>query len=302
MRGLNWARPLTDNRRLGPEALGGVSTRDDRMDPLDLTVVVPAFDEAGRIRLPLQRIAEHLLARGHAAEIVVVDDGSRDATRETVRATADGLAVPVRLLGYDENRGKGHALSVGFAAARGRRILFTDADLSTPIEELERLLACLDAGADVAIGSRKHGEARVLHHQPWLRETLGKGFTLLVNLTLTRVSDVTCGFKLFRAEVGQDLFSRIRIPDWGFDAEILFLAARRGARVDEVGVRWEDREGTKVRLLRDVAGSLLGLARIRWYALRGVYARPARPPAALEVYVNPAAGPVRPAVGIGAAG
>lgn len=259
------------------------------MDALDLTVVVPAFEEGGRIREPLQRIAEHLVSRAHAAEIVVVDDGSRDATREAVREVAAALAVPTRLLGYDRNRGKGHALAVGFAAARGRRILFTDADLSTPIDELERLLAPLDAGADVVIGSRKNAAAQVLEHQPWLRETLGRGFTLLVNLTLTRASDVTCGFKLFRSETGRDLFSRIRILEWGFDAEILFLAQRRGARVEEVGVRWEDREGTKVRLLRDVVGSLLGLARIRWNALRGVYAEPAPPRSAVEIYANPAA-------------
>jgi dolichyl-phosphate beta-glucosyltransferase len=272
------------------------------MDALDLTVVVPAFEEAGRIREPLKRIADHLVAGTHAAEIVVVDDGSRDATRDAVREVAAGFSVPTRLLGYDRNRGKGYALAVGFAAARGNRILFTDADLSTPIDELERLLARLDAGADVVIGSRKNAEAQVLEHQPWLRETLGKGFTLLVNLTLTRASDVTCGFKLFRAETGRDLFSRVRILDWGFDAEVLFLAERSGARVDEVGVRWEDCEGTKVRLLRDVVGSLLGLVRIRWNAFRGVYADAVPPRPAIEVYANPAARPASAPVEAGAAG
>jgi dolichyl-phosphate beta-glucosyltransferase len=238
-------------------------------------VVVPAYDESERLPDPLREIAAYLAGQPYAAEIVIVDDGSRDGTFERIRDVAVELAVPVRAFRYPDNRGKGFALKVGFEAARGERVLFCDADLATPIEETAKLLEALDRGADVAIGSRKLPGAEIHVHQPRFRELLGKAFTGLVRRLLADVSDATCGFKAFRAEVGKDLFDRARIAGWAFDAEILFLARRGGRRLVELPVRWEDQAGTKVRLLRDVGGSLLGIARIRAYALTGAYARPA---------------------------
>lgn len=240
----------------------------------ELSIVVPAWNEAKRIEATLLAIARHFAARAEACELIVVDDGSRDETAAVVCALAPALALPLTLLRYAPNRGKGFALKVGFAATRGARILFSDADLSTPIEEAEALLAALDAGADVAIGSRKRARAQIEVHQPWLRETLGKGFTLLVRWLVADVTDATCGFKAYRGDAGRDLYARMRVFDWSFDAEMLRVAALRGLRTTEVPVRWSDQAGTKVDLRRDVVRSLLGIARIRGHAAAGRYAEP----------------------------
>jgi dolichyl-phosphate beta-glucosyltransferase len=239
-----------------------------------LSVVVPAYDEAARIETTLRAIARHFAARPGGCELIVVDDGSRDDTAEVVRKLGPALEVPLRLLRYAPNRGKGFALKVGFAATRGARVLFSDADLSTPIEEADALLAALDAGADVAIGSRKRARARIEVRQPWLRETLGKGFTLLVRWLVADVSDATCGFKAYRGDAGRDLYARMRVFDWSFDAEMLHVAERLGLRTVEAPVRWRDQAGSKVDLRRDVVRSLAGLARIRANAWAGRYAEP----------------------------
>jgi dolichyl-phosphate beta-glucosyltransferase len=239
-----------------------------------LSVVIPAFNEAERIVETLGAIQRHLRTQPYTAEIIVVDDGSEDGTFEVVRRTADALELPLRAFRYSPNAGKGYALKHGFAQARGERILFTDADLSTPIEEADRLLDGLERGADVVIGSRKMAGAAVLVHQRWYRERLGKVFTWMVRWLIADVSDATCGFKVFRRAAGQDIFSRLRISDWSFDAELLMLTGRLGYRLAEVPVRWADRPGTKVRLLRDGLSSLYGLGRIWVNAARGVYRTP----------------------------
>jgi len=236
-----------------------------------LSVVVPAYNEAARIPATLRAIAAHFAEARFPLELLVVDDGSRDDTRAVVRAIASELTVPLTLLSYTPNRGKGFALKVGFAASKGARILFSDADLSTPIDEADRFLAALDAGADVAIGSRKSARARIEVHQPRLRESLGKGFTWLVRRLAADVSDATCGFKAYRGDAGRDLYARMRVFDWSFDAEMLFVADRLGLRRVEVPVRWRDQAGTKVDLRRDVVRSLAGLARIRANAWRRRY-------------------------------
>jgi dolichyl-phosphate beta-glucosyltransferase len=239
--------------------------------PVDLSIVVPAYQEASRISEGLRQVDEYLIARGGRSEILVVDDGSADATVEVVREVAGSLSTPTYLLVSEENRGKGHALKLGFAAARGERILFTDADLSTPISCADEVLAPLDAAFDFVLGSRKMTGARLEVRQPWLRETLGKGFTWLARVLIADVSDLTCGFKAFRGDVGRDLFARVRIDDWSFDAELLLIARHQGVRFMEVPVAWNDREGTKVRLLRDIVNTLVGLARMRAYLFFGRY-------------------------------
>jgi len=246
-----------------------------------LSVVIPAFNESRRIPDSLRTIDAYLASQAGSAELIVVDDGSRDATQAVVRRVAADLRTPVRLLGYPDNRGKGFALKIGFAASRGERILFTDADLSTPIECADALLAALErpadleGPADLALGSRKMPGARLRTRQPFVRETLGKAFTLLARRIIADVSDVTCGFKAYRGDVGRDLFARSRIPDWSFDAEVLWIAKRRGYRWAEIPVEWADREGTKVRILKDAFRSALGLLQIRLHAAAGRYAQPA---------------------------
>ena len=233
----------------------------------DLTVLIPAYDEARRISDSLRTVGQYLAERSYSSEILIVDDGSRDDTSSTAREIAEELSVPVRCVRYEINRGKGYALKVGFQEARGRRILFSDSDLSTPIEEAEKLLERLESGFEIAIGTRKDEEAMIGVHQPRFRELLGKGFTLLVRLLLVDVSDVTCGFKAFEAETGKKLFALSRLRDWSFDAEILYLARKQGRELAEVSVYWEDNPGTRVRIGRDSLMALVGLVRIRLYDL-----------------------------------
>jgi dolichyl-phosphate beta-glucosyltransferase len=236
-----------------------------------LSIVIPAYNEARRLERSLRSIAGFLARLDHSRELVIVDDGSSDGTFEVIQSIGAALDLPVRGIRYEVNRGKGYALKVGFAHARGERILFADADLATPIEELSSLYVALEEGCDIAIGSRKMAGAEIRVHQPWVREQMGKVFTWLVRTFLADVSDATCGFKMFRGEVGRDLFSRLRVDDWAFDAELLFLARRRGYRIAEVPVSWEDQSGTKVRLLRDAWSSARGLLRIVWNQRRGLY-------------------------------
>lgn len=239
-----------------------------------ISVVVPAYQEEARIGEPLREIAAWLARKPGSNEIIVVDDGSDDGTSRVVREIAATLPVKVVLLRYDENAGKGFALKVGFAHARGERILFTDADLSTPIAEGDKLLAQLEAGYDVAIGSRWLSGSNVVQHQPWVRQVMGIVFTIIVWLLIARVSDATCGFKAYRGDAGRDLLARARIRDWSFDAELLWIGRQLGLSVSQVPVQWSDVAGTKVRLSRDVIGSALGLLRIRWHSLLGRYERP----------------------------
>ena len=238
---------------------------------VDVSVVIPAYNEEARIGRSLMSVAEYLEAQNYSSELVIVDDGSSDGTREKVRQVARELRVPLILLSYARNAGKGYALKAGFACAAGRQILFCDADLASPIEEISRLLEVLNDGADVAIGSRRLDGSNISVHQPWVRERLGKAYTWLVRWLIADVSDATCGLKAFRREAGQDLFGRLRIHGWSFDAEILSLTRRLGHRIDEVPVRWADQAGTRVRLLRDSIGSLIGLVRILLFAISGAH-------------------------------
>ena len=238
-----------------------------------LSVVVPAYRESRRIPENLRRIDAYLALRAERCEIVVVDDGSPDDTVQVVREVARELSTPVRLILSERNRGKGYALKLGFAASSGERVLFTDADLSTPIECADALLEELDMGACFVLGSRKMQGAQLELRQPWLRETLGKGFTRIARWLIADVTDVTCGFKAFDGELGRDLFSRVRIDDWSFDAELLLIARHLDHPFCEVPVSWQDREGTKVRLVRDVLSTLAGLAKMRVNLALGRYAR-----------------------------
>ncbi|MCZ6785192.1 MAG: glycosyltransferase family 2 protein [Proteobacteria bacterium] len=241
-----------------------------RNPPL-LSVIVPAFNEAERIGASVERIIRFLATRADPGELVVVDDGSTDATFETVQRLARNSPVPVRIFRYAPNRGKGHALKVGFAKARGEQLLFTDADLSVPIEHAPTLLEPLDRGSDAAWGSRSLPDSDIAIRQPLLRQTLGATFTFLVRAFVGPVSDATCGFKAFRGSVGRELFAQLRIYDWSFDAEILYLLRRRGYSMQEVPVSWEHREGTKVHLVRDGVRATLGLLEIRLNAALGRY-------------------------------
>jgi dolichyl-phosphate beta-glucosyltransferase len=175
------------------------------------------------------------------------------------------------VISYAPNRGKGCAVRKGVLAARGRRILFLDADLSTRPEEWPKLERRLDDGADLAIGSRKMAGARLVRRQPWWRERMGKVFTWLVRHFLVDVTDATCGFKGFTREAARALFARSKLDDWSYDAEILFMAGRAGIGIAEVPVAWKDNPDSKVRVASAALNALVGLLRIRWNAAVGRY-------------------------------
>lgn len=221
---------------------------------IDLSVVVPAFNEAERIAPTLRSIAEWFGRVPITGEIIVVDDGSTDATRDVVEA----LAIPIlRLIGSTPNRGKGHAVKVGMLAARGRRRLFMDADNATPIDELPNLMVAVDPphsrGADLAIGSRYTCGSRVHTEQPLYRRAWSRFANRVIRATLVpEIMDTQCGFKLFTAEAAEAIFSRTTTVGWGFDLEVLALAQRLGFSVAECGVAWSDDGRSQIQPLRDV--------------------------------------------------
>ena len=239
-----------------------------------LSVVIPAYNEALRLPATLARVRGHLVAQGVDHEVLVIDDGSTDGTAAVAGAAGD----QVRVLRHEPNRGKGYSVRRGMLAARGSRRLMTDADLSTPIEELANLEAALDRGFDIAIGSRAVAGSRVEVHQPAYREAMGRAFNALVQaLLLPGLHDTQCGFKLFTGEAADAAFSACRLDGFSFDVEALYAARRRGLRIAEVPVVWRNDAASRVSLGGGGA-AFVDLLRIRFRALRGAYRRgPASP-------------------------
>lgn len=234
-----------------------------------LSVVVPAYDEAARIGRTLERLdafSRRSAAEGAGGvEIVLVDDGSRDSTAEIARRA--GLPN-LKLLSLPENRGKGAALRAGVATTAGAEVLISDADLSTPIEEVGRLRPYL-AEAELVLGSRAVAGSRITQRQPWHRETMGKVFNRLVRLFVVGgFRDTQCGFKLLDGGVARELFAAMRIDRFAFDVELVWLALRRGYRVREVGVEWRDSPQSRVHPVRDASRMFADLLRIRFHHRR----------------------------------
>jgi len=235
-----------------------------------VSIIVPAFNEAGRIAESVRKIDAFIRQSPLRLELIVVDDGSTDDTADVVRAlNVKGL----RFIRNTENHGKGYTVRQGVLAARGEYVLFTDADLSAPIEEMDKLFqVALRDGADVVIGSRSLDRRCIENHQSRLREFGGIVFNKMVQLFLAlRLQDTQCGFKLFHRERSRRAFERQTTSGFGFDPELLFLAKRDGLTIREVSVRWSHREGSKVKFLRDGIRMFFDLARIRWNAIAGRY-------------------------------
>ena len=231
-----------------------------------LSVVIPAYNEATRIERTLDRTVEFLESRSEPWEIVVADDGSRDETPSIVQRYIKSHGdARVRLVALPQNRGKGAALRAGVAASRGERVLLMDADLATPIEELESLSRALDQGFRVATGSRAVASSNLTRPQSPLRVLLGRAGNLWIrSLAVPGVHDTQCGFKLFEGEIARELFARCREDRFGIDIEVLCLARRRmGLPIAEVGVRWEHQEGSKVKW-RDYVDVFVRVPRIVW--------------------------------------
>lgn len=230
-----------------------------------LSIVVPAYNEEERIGGTLKRMLAYLDAQPYHYEILVVSDGSMDRTIEIVEQIAE-CRTEVKCLTYASNRGKGYAVRFGVLRAQGERILFSDADLATPIEEVEKLLASLDAGYDIAIGSRDVAGSQLIRRQSWLREFGGKTFNKMVQImAVPGIHDTQCGFKLFTRAAAQAIFRQTQVDHFAFDVEVLYLAMKVfGYRIAEVPVRWQHMEGSKVRFARDAYRMAKTVMRIRF--------------------------------------
>lgn len=228
-----------------------------------LSVIIPAYNEEKRLGSSLEKIFAYLANQDYSYEVIVVDDGSRDTTSEVVEAFSR-KKKEVKLIRNCRNEGKGFAVRRGMLAAQGEYLLFSDADLSTPIEEVEKLFVCLEDGYDIAIGSRGPG-ARIEKRQPLLRQTMGKIFNILFIrfLVLKGIKDTQCGFKLFKRNTARDVFSRQRCTGFAFDVEILLISKQLGYRIKEQPIRWINSIDSKVNILRDSPAMLGELWQIK---------------------------------------
>jgi glycosyltransferase involved in cell wall biosynthesis len=237
-----------------------------------VSIIVPAYNEQARLPDTLRRIEEYFSAADWAFhEILVVDDGSKDGTLAAARSFA-AQNPNIRVLQNPGNRGKGYSVRHGMLEARGDWSLFSDADLSTPIEELDKLWCTVaKTSAPIAIGSRALDRSLIGVHQPGFRETAGKFFNFVMRLaTGLPIADTQCGFKLFRGDVGREVFSRQKLERFGFDVEVLYIARKRGYRIQEVPVRWNHAEGSKVGMFTGLH-AFAELAQVRLNDFRGLY-------------------------------
>ncbi len=257
---------------------------------LSYSFVVPAYNESERLTVSLPKIFAYVGKRQLASEIIVVNDGSSDDTAAVVRGFMQQNAN-VRLVENPGNRGKGYSVRNGMLHARGDIVMFTDADLSSPIDEAEKLFAALEQGADVAIGSRWLRAELQTERQPWYRQLYGRFFNLALRVTLgLKFRDTQCGFKAFTKTAAQTVFTRQRIERWGFDPELLFLANKFQLRTAEVPVAWAHDHRSKISPLRDGIRMGLEMLAVRWNDLQGLYKLPSYVPA--EAEAKPAPAPV----------
>lgn len=235
----------------------------EQTEPIYLSLIIPAYNEALRIAPTLQRVLEYLSTQTYTWEIIVVDDGSSDGTSEVAEKLLEGHGT-YRILRNEPNRGKALSVKRGLLEGRGKYLLFSDADLSTPIEESEKLLAEFDKGADVVIASRQLPGSKLTVHQPWYREIAGRMFGWLNQaVLLPGIPDSQCGFKAFRREVAHEVLSHQKVTGWVFDAELLYLARRLGYKIAQVPVTWVNDPASKVKMLRDGFRMAADLFRIR---------------------------------------
>ena len=237
------------------------------------SIVIPAYNERARIIATLESVIRTVRAEGWNAEVIVVNDGSTDETVDLVLEFAK-KAPEVRLMQNPRNSGKGYSVRSGLLHAQGEIVMFTDADLSAPIDEASRLFEAIEQGADIAIGSRWLETSRQTHRQPLYRQFFGRCFNALTRMVMRLpYADTQCGFKAFTRSAAQTVFQLQTIERWGFDPEILFIARKRGFRVREVPVSWAHDARTRISYLRDGMQMLKELAIVRWNALLGRYGR-----------------------------
>jgi dolichyl-phosphate beta-glucosyltransferase len=241
------------------------------MNNIAYSIVIPAYNEGERLRATLEKVIAYVRGRNWNAEIIVVNDGSTDNTLKIVQEFTDREPA-VRLFENRSNRGKGYSVANGMMNARGDIIVFSDADLSSPIEEMPKLLTAIEKGADIAIGSRWLNAALQTQRQSFHRQLFGRIFNFLLRLVLgLKFKDTQCGFKAFTRRATRKLVPLQRIEGWGFDPELLFLAHKFGCRVEEVPVKWGHAGGSRIQPFADGVRMFQEMVRIRWYDLTGRY-------------------------------
>ena len=235
------------------------------------SIIVPAYNEGARIGATLEEILDHIHRQRWNAEVVVVDDGSSDQTVGIAEKFAAGHPA-IRILRNPGNRGKGYSVRNGMLEAKGKILLFTDADLSSPIAEAEKLFSAIEAGADVAIGSRWKDPSLQFQRQSLKRQILSRLYHKFLKIVLLiPYEDTQCGFKAFTREAAAKIFPLQRIVRWGFDPEVLYLAHRQRLRVAEIPVRWGHDDGSRLRVWRDGFRMGWDALKVRWYALTRRY-------------------------------
>jgi glycosyltransferase involved in cell wall biosynthesis len=235
------------------------------------SIIIPAYNEANRLGTTLDRVLAYVGAQQWDAEVIVVNDGSRDATPDLVRQYAQRYPL-LRLIENPGNHGKGYSVRNGMLHARGDVLLFSDADLSSPIEEAPKLFSAVGNGADIAIGSRWVRPELQTRRQSLVRQFYGRSFNVAIRLILgLKQKDTQCGFKAFTRDAAHKIFPRQLIERWGFDPELLYLARRFDLKVEEIPIAWAHVEGTRISPLRDGLRMFAEVLKIRWYAISGKY-------------------------------
>lgn len=237
-----------------------------------LSIIIPAYNEEKRIAPALKKMLDYLFSKGYQWEVILVDDGSTDRTTDVAREVIkDKRLIVIRNI---INQGKGYSVKRGVLASNGEVILFLDADISTPIEELDKMLPWIDKGYDIIIGSRAVPDSLIEIPQPWYRQTMGKIFNYIVRAFILKVfKDTQCGFKCFKKEAAMKIFSLQRLAGFAFDVEILLIARRFGFKIKEIPVRWINSPESKVRLVKGSLSMLWELFNIRYYDWKGYYSK-----------------------------
>jgi glycosyltransferase involved in cell wall biosynthesis len=235
------------------------------------SIVIPAYNESERIGSTLERVRNYVSQQNWDAEIIVVNDGSRDQTRAIAEAHA-AQDPRLRIVDNPGNHGKGYSVRHGMLEARGAMRIFSDADMSSPIEEADKLFDALAAGADIAIGSRWLNSELQTRRQSWQRQLMGRAFNLVPRVVLgLNYKDTQCGFKAFTRHASDVVFGQQLIDGWGFDPELLFIARKSGLKIAEVAVTWAHSDGTRISPLRDGTRMVMEMFKIRWNGMAGKY-------------------------------
>ncbi len=237
----------------------------------EVSIIIPVYNEENRLQCSLIKIQDFLKDQPYTYEIFIVDDGSTDNTLSTIKEICND-DTRIKISSYGGNRGKGYAVRFGMINSRGKYRLFTDADLSTPIEEMTSLLERLDQGYNICIGSRATPDSQIIEHQPFYREFLGITYNRIIRITMALpFFDTQCGFKCVKGDVASRLFPLLKVDGFGFDVEMLFVAKRLGYTIKENGVRWINSPATKVSMLRDPVNMLATILKVYYHSWTGSY-------------------------------